>query len=96
MKSVILPSAAVVVALHGAMVNHGHSLGALVLEQVVLEFSKRYKAADAKPAANLLLLIAHLFNFKLFEARLIFDIINLLTADFSLLAIDLLLILLQS
>lgn len=72
-------------------------VGAHFLETVVRKFDEVYKSeAEGKECENLLILIAHLYNFYVVHSLLIFDILKKLVSTFSEKDIELILLLLKN
>ncbi|XP_053215362.1 nucleolar MIF4G domain-containing protein 1 [Podarcis raffonei] len=75
----------------------GIEVGAHFLETVVRKFDEVYKSeAEGKECENLLILIAHLYNFYVVHSLLIFDILKKLVSTFSEKDIELILLLLKN
>ncbi|XP_069067249.1 nucleolar MIF4G domain-containing protein 1 isoform X2 [Pleurodeles waltl] len=75
----------------------GIEVGAHFLEACVKKFDELYKVGgDGKECDNLLILVAHLYNFHVVEALLIFDILKKLIGTFTERDIELALLLLKN
>ncbi|KAK7170262.1 hypothetical protein R3I94_000481 [Phoxinus phoxinus] len=76
----------------------GLEVGAHFLETVVRQFDKTYSQLDAtdKECDNLLSIIAHIYNFHVVHALLVFDILKKLVTRFSSKDIELVLLLLKN
>ncbi|XP_078519388.1 nucleolar MIF4G domain-containing protein 1 [Lissotriton helveticus] len=75
----------------------GIEVGAHTLEACVKKFDELYKAGgDGKECDNLLILVAHLYNFHVVESLLIFDILKKLIGTFTERDIELALLLLKN
>lgn len=75
----------------------GIEVGAHTLEACVKKFDELYKAGgDGKECDNLLVLVAHLYNFHVVESLLIFDILKKLIGTFTERDIELALLLLKN
>ncbi|XP_069504069.1 nucleolar MIF4G domain-containing protein 1 [Ambystoma mexicanum] len=75
----------------------GIEVGAHVLESFVKKFDELYKVGSiGKECDNLLILVAHLYNFHVVESLLIFDILKKLVGTFSERDIELVLLLLKN
>ncbi|XP_066544160.1 nucleolar MIF4G domain-containing protein 1 [Amia ocellicauda] len=75
----------------------GLEVGAQFLETVVRRFEELYQAGcEGKECDNLLAIIAHLYNFHVVHALLIFDLLRKLTSAFAEKDIELVLLLLRN
>lgn len=76
----------------------GLEVGAHFLETVVRQFDKTYNQLDAtdKECDNLVSIIAHLYNFHVVHALLLFDILKKLVARFSAKDVELVLLVLKN
>uniref|UniRef100_A0A8C3W352 Nucleolar MIF4G domain-containing protein 1 n=1 Tax=Catagonus wagneri TaxID=51154 RepID=A0A8C3W352_9CETA len=75
----------------------GVEVGAHFLEAAVRRFDDVYRRGPAgKECHNLLALIAHLYNFRVVQARLIFDILRKLVGSFTEKDIELILLMLKN
>ncbi|KPP73963.1 nucleolar MIF4G domain-containing protein 1-like [Scleropages formosus] len=75
----------------------GLEVGAHFLETVVRRFDEAYRGpAAGKECDNLLSLVAHLYNFQVVHALLVFDILRRLAAAFTEKDIELILLLLRN
>ncbi|XP_077085343.1 nucleolar MIF4G domain-containing protein 1 [Siphateles boraxobius] len=76
----------------------GLEVGAHFLETVVRQFDKTYSQLDAtdKECDNLLSIIAHIYNFHVVHALLVFDILKKLVTRFSSKDIELVLLVLKN
>eukprot|EP00092_Neocalanus_flemingeri_P010735 GFUD01011564.1.p1 GENE.GFUD01011564.1~~GFUD01011564.1.p1 ORF type:complete len:827 (+),score=321.83 GFUD01011564.1:157-2637(+) len=80
--------------------NVGTEVGAHILQSVVKRFSSDYSqlgsSAEDKVLDNLLLIISYLYSFKIVGAKLIFDILNMLSDNFTPRDIELILVTLRN
>uniref|UniRef100_A0A672L6Z6 Nucleolar MIF4G domain-containing protein 1 n=1 Tax=Sinocyclocheilus grahami TaxID=75366 RepID=A0A672L6Z6_SINGR len=76
----------------------GLEVGAHFLETVVRQFDKTYSQLDAtdKECDNLMSIIAHLYNFHVVHALLVFDILKKLVTRFSAKDVELVLLVLKN
>ncbi|KAG7488473.1 hypothetical protein MATL_G00034590 [Megalops atlanticus] len=75
----------------------GLEVGAQFLETVVRRFEEVYKSSsEGKECDNLVAIVAHLYNFHVVHALLIFDILKKLTASFTERDIELILFVLKN
>ncbi|XP_059963744.1 nucleolar MIF4G domain-containing protein 1 [Mesoplodon densirostris] len=75
----------------------GIEVGAHFLEAVVRKFADVYKSGcDGKECDNLFAIIAHLYNFRVVQSLLIFDILRKLTGTFTEKDIELILLMLRN
>ncbi|XP_055990794.1 nucleolar MIF4G domain-containing protein 1 [Sorex fumeus] len=75
----------------------GIEVGAHFLEAVVRRFDAAYRArTPGKECANLLSLVAHLYNFRVVHARLVFDVLRRLLDAFSEQDVELVLLVLRA
>ncbi|XP_064648395.1 nucleolar MIF4G domain-containing protein 1-like isoform X2 [Lineus longissimus] len=79
-----LELAMLVAVLHS---NVGIEVGAFFLQQLANKFDERFKLGgnygDGKEADNILIMIGHLYNFKVVHCLLVFDILRKLTESFQ-------------
>lgn len=72
-------------------------IGAHFLETVVRKFDEMYKTpSEGKESANLVAIVAHLYNFQVVHAMLIFDVLKLLGESFTEKDIELMLFVLRN
>ena len=72
-------------------------IGANFLEKVVRKFDEMYKTpTEGKESANLVAIVAHLYNFQVVHAMLIFDVLKLLGESFTEKDIELMLFVLRN
>jgi len=81
--------------------NVGTEVGAHVLQIFVQQFDSEYRASDlvsvdSKRMDNIALLIAYVYNFKIVDAKLVFDILDKLVDSFKPKDIDILLLVLKN
>ncbi|XP_046879340.1 nucleolar MIF4G domain-containing protein 1 [Hypomesus transpacificus] len=75
----------------------GLEIGAHFLETVVRKFDEMYKTpSEGKESANLVAIVAHLYNFQVVHAMLIFDVLKLLGESFTEKDIELMLFVLRN
>lgn len=95
-ETLVVDHAMLVAALHG---NVGSEIGAYMLQNLVCKFCSLLaldQPVENKELDNLLLLISYLYNFKLFEAGLMYDILNKLSSELTEKNVDLILVVLKS
>jgi len=97
-ERLVMEHCLLIAALHA---NVGTEVGAQFLEAVVRRFDGRYTAGDVVPDEdkeldNLLLVVAHLYNFGVVAASLLVDILHRLAERFTDKDIELVLIVLRS
>ncbi|KAI9555981.1 hypothetical protein GHT06_018539 [Daphnia sinensis] len=94
-ERLIMEHCVLIAALHA---NVGTEVGAQFLEVVVRRFDAAYKsnAAETKELDNLILIVAHLYNFGLVTASLLKDILQMLAERFEEKDIEIILIILRA
>uniref|UniRef100_A0A0P5DIJ3 Nucleolar MIF4G domain-containing protein n=1 Tax=Daphnia magna TaxID=35525 RepID=A0A0P5DIJ3_9CRUS len=94
-ERLIMEHCVLIAALHA---NVGTEVGAQFLELVVRRFDAAYKrnAAETKELDNLILIVAHLYNFGLVTASLLKDILHMLAERFEEKDIEIILIILRA
>ncbi|XP_046363929.2 nucleolar MIF4G domain-containing protein 1-like [Haliotis rufescens] len=91
-----LELAMLVAILHG---NVGVEVGACFLQRVVQQFDARFKASahsESKEMDNIIILLACLYNFKILQSSLLFDVARRFITRFQEKDIELLLLLLKN
>ncbi|XP_057377394.1 nucleolar MIF4G domain-containing protein 1-like [Daphnia carinata] len=94
-ERLIMEHCVLIAALHA---NVGTEVGAQFLELVVRRFDAAYKTnvAETKELDNLILIVAHLYNFGLVTASLLKDILHMLAERFEEKDIEIILIILRT
>lgn len=95
-ERLIIDHAMLIAVLHA---NVGSEIGAYMLQNLVHKFNAMLylsQTVENKALDNLLLLISYLYNLKVFEACLMYDILNKLCCQFTEKNIDLILVVLKS
>ncbi|XP_014289828.1 nucleolar MIF4G domain-containing protein 1 homolog [Halyomorpha halys] len=95
-QSVIVDHAMLIGLLHA---NIGLEVGAYMLQKLVERFNVMFSEehqVENKELDNILYLISYLFNFKLFESCLMYDILNKISNNFTEKNVDLVLVILKS
>ncbi|KAK4319811.1 hypothetical protein Pmani_009283 [Petrolisthes manimaculis] len=79
--------------------NVGNEVGAHILNEFVLKWNddvSKVEEVESKELDNLLLFIANLYNFRVMDAQLLYDILNKLAHGFSGKEVELILLVLRS
>ncbi len=97
-ERLIMEHCVLIAALHA---NVGAEVGAQFLELVIRKFDSSYQSSDVQTTSekeldNLILIIAHLYNFGLVAASLVKDILHMLAERFGEKDIELILIILRT